>query len=404
MAERTPFERQVEDELHVMVGPIPRFDAVEIAGTAAAAPRPGLLRWPRARDVVGLAAAALVLVVGVGILASLLPTEPGPVRIEGKGSYATISEAVAAAGADDVILLDPGVYEETVEVSSDIEIRGDPDDPSAVVFNIPNDGPAFRLRDADAVLSGITFLSRASDDGADRRPAIDVTGGSPLLEDLVLTSDAPAEVDFIRLYETAEGTVVRDTRSSGMIRANRGARALIEDNVLLREDPDAPLAGIEASRADTSLRIERNELNHVAAVSGGQAEVTGNRIHGAQPALVVTDAGDGAWAIGGTCGVMAFGPVLLTDNDVFDNGTGICGEAEVHGGEIFGNDVGVWIDAGLGSSTITGNVIRDNAVGVHVGPSAEAVLTEVAFCGNGVDVEADETADVERVGSAECEA
>lgn len=403
MADKTPFERQVEDELHGMIGPIPRFDAVEIAETAANTPRLRLLRWSGPRQLVGLAAGVLVLVLGIGIVDSLVPVEQGPVRIDGAGTYGSLSEAVAVAADGDVIRIDPGVYAETVEVGSDIEIRGDPDDPSAVVFNIPGDGPAFRLREADAIIRGITFISQAPADGADRRPAIDVVGGSPVLEDLVLSSDAPAEVDFIRLYETGEDSRIRNSRSSGMIRANRGARALIEANVLQPEYPDGPLAGIEVARGDTYLRIERNELNHVATVLGGQAELTGNRIHGARPALEVTYSGD-AQLIGGTCGVMAFGgPVSLTDNEVFDNGTGICGAVEVHGGEIFDNDVGVWIDV-EDPSTITGTVIRDNAVGVHVEPSAEAVLSEVAFCGNGVDVEADDTASVERSGSAVCEA
>ena len=59
MEEMKAFERQVEHELHEMVGPIPRFDAVEIAETAVGAPRPGLLRRPRAMSLAGLAAAVV---------------------------------------------------------------------------------------------------------------------------------------------------------------------------------------------------------------------------------------------------------------------------------------------------------------------------------------------------------
>ena len=47
MDEMQAFERQVERELHEMVGPIPRFDAAEIAEVAVGAPRPALLQSHR---------------------------------------------------------------------------------------------------------------------------------------------------------------------------------------------------------------------------------------------------------------------------------------------------------------------------------------------------------------------
>ena len=50
MDETQAFERQVEHELRGMVGPIPRFDAIEIAETAVASSRPGR-RWPSGPSV-----------------------------------------------------------------------------------------------------------------------------------------------------------------------------------------------------------------------------------------------------------------------------------------------------------------------------------------------------------------
>ena len=413
MNEMTPFERQVEHELHAMVGPIPRFDAVEIAETAVAS-RPrglrwlGLLRRPPTLDVLGLAAAVVVLVLGIGIIASLMPWDGGPVRIEGKGSYASVGSAIGAAVDGDVVLIDPGVYEETVEVSRDITIRGDSDEPDAVLFRIPSDGPSFRLREADATISGITFLSIEPDDGSDRRQAIDVVGGTPVLEDLVARADAPVEFDFVRLYETGEGTLVTGNISSGDIRANRGAQALIEDNVLLSQD-DGPAVGITLERADVTLEIRGNELNYVGVFTG-QAELTGNEIHGARSDVPAAESLQADYIQNGSCGVVALGGgrAVLTDDRIFDNGTGICGNVEIVGGEIFDNDVGYLLvtpdpEGPRDERVVSGAVIRDNAVGILAGESAAVQLIDVAFCGNGVDIEAHETADIGRSGSATCE-
>ncbi len=416
MDEMQAFERQVEQELHEMVGPIPRFDAVEIAETAAATPRSGLLRWPRATGLLGLAAAVAVLVVGIGIFGTLVPDERGPVRIEGKGAFATIGEAVAVAVDGDVIGVGPGTYEETVEITTGVEIRGEGAD--VVEFLIPFDGPAFRLRDADAVISGMSFLSQTPEGEANRRPAIDIDGGVVTLEDLVARSDVPAEYEFVRLNATDQGSVIRGNTSSGAIIANRGAIATIEDNVLLAESPEGPPVGIALRRADVDLVIRGNDLNAID-IPQGTAEISGNSIHG-------RTLGDSE--VFGACGVAAHGESrpVLTDDRVWDKDYGVCGGAEVRGGEVYDNDVGLLFEDRdpedpSDPASVTGAVIRDNMVGVQVGGLApgivvvgsdgisdpdgmvgEAILVDNEFCGNGVDVQAEEGANVVETGSTEC--
>lgn len=416
MDEMQAFERQVERELHEMVGPIPRFDAVETATTAAAGPRSGLLRRPRAMSLAGLAAAVVVLLIGIGIFGNLRPDEQGPVRIEGEGSFATIGEAVAEAVDGDVIVVGPGTYEETVEITTGVEIRGD--GPDVVESLIPFDGPAFRLRDADATISGISFLSRAAEAGSTRRQAIDIDGGVVILEDLVARSDVPAEYEFVRLNATEDGSLIRGNTSSGNIIANRGANATIEDNVLLAQDPEGPPVGVALRRADVDLVISGNELNAID-IPQGTAEISGNSIQG-------RTLGDSE--VFGACGLAAHGESrpVLTDNRVRDKGYGICGHVEVRGGEVYDNDVGLLFedrDPGDPSDppSVAGAVIRDNGVGVQVGGLApgivvvgsdgisgsedmvgEAMLSDNAFCGNGVDVQAEEGANVVETGSTEC--
>ena len=276
----------------------------------------------------------------------------------------------------------------------------------------PSDGPAFRLRDADAAISGISFLSRAPEDDAGRRRAIDIDGGVVILEDLVARSDAPAEYEFVRLDGTGEGSVIRGNTSSGAIIANRGAIATIEDNVLLAEDPSGPPVGIALRRADVDLIIRLSELNAIE-IETGTAEVSGNSIPGRT---------FGESEAFGSCGIVVYSwnrPVM-TGNQVWDKEYGICGEVEVQGGEIYENDVGIlFMDRDPEDpdppSSVTGAVIRDNGVGVQIGGlppglfitdgegmSGEAALMDNAFCGNGVDVQAEEDANVVEDGSTEC--
>ena len=44
---------------------------------------------------------------------------------DGSGDYPTINEALAVAQDGDVIALKPGVYAESLAISSDIALRGD---------------------------------------------------------------------------------------------------------------------------------------------------------------------------------------------------------------------------------------------------------------------------------------
>lgn len=416
MTEMTPFERQVEHELEGMVGPIPRFDAIEIAETAAATARTSW-RWPRVLEAFGLAAAAgLLLLVGIGLLGRL-PTgdDVFVVALDGSGDYGTVSEAVDAADDGAVIWLAPGTYEETVEVTSSVHIRGEGGAEDEVVFVVPDDGPAFRLRDADATISDITLLSKApSDLMAERRPVIDIRGGSPIIENLRVRADAPEWYRFIKLNATDEGTVIRNNRSSGSIVANQGAIALIEDNVLLPiDDPDWPEVpgragvGIVLERVDVDLVIRDNELNAIA-VYAGLAEIMGNDIHGTTSPLTVTEV-SGGWVVSGECGVSANGDVrpVLSGNRVHGHATAICGAFDLRGGEIYDNGVGLFVGAREPAdpppaSTARETVIRDNDVGIEVDPHMGVILSDVALCGNGIDIDAPPTASIVRTGSAEC--
>lgn len=406
MTDMTPFERQVESELQGMVGPIPRFDAIEITETAAAGSR-ARRRWPKLFDAAGLAAAtSVLLLVGVAILGQLLPNRPTDLVVtpDGSGDFVSVSEAVDAARHGDTVLVRPGVYRESVEVTKAIEIRGD-GERDEIMFEVASDGPAFRLRGVDARIGNLSFVSLPWEDNDERRPVIWVDGGAPTIEDLVAHADVPEEFVFVRLYATDQGTVLRGNESSGIIRANRGARALIKGNTLVGETP----AGITVERDDTELRVEGNTLNFVDAHQGS-VELVGNDIYGGTDVGLAVEGGGSLGTIEyGRCGIVGSDALVMTSGQIHDTETAVCRAPSIVGGEIYRNGVGVWSDLGFGPesqdipvTTVTGAVIRDNDIGVRTAPYSKIVLEDVELCGNGVDIDNHETSSVEQTGTGKC--
>ena len=117
-----------------------------------------------------------------GFRASMPPRPaPGPrrwrlmplihvVAQDGTGDFATITEAVGAARAGDVILIRAGTYDESVSVGRDVTISGD-GDRAGVVVQPSTGSPSFSLGTSGATLSNLTL----------RGPFADVTidGGNP---------------------------------------------------------------------------------------------------------------------------------------------------------------------------------------------------------------------------------
>jgi hypothetical protein len=284
---------------------------------------------------------------------------------------------------------------------------------------VPPESSATEIADPDATTASDTVLVVAADGSADHTTigeAVaqaehgDVVRVEPVLERLTAHPDEPVPFDFVRLYGTQPGTIVRESISSVVIQANRGAQALIEDNLLIRQEPGAPGAGVALARYDTFLRIVGNELNYVD-VASARAEIVGNDIHGAR-SLVSQSKATSSFKEG-TCGVSALpGVVLLTENRIHDNETGVCGQVQVVDGEFYDNDVGIWTTGLNGSKTaeemmepasIRDAVIRGNEVGIRAGLSSVITLSGVALCDNGVDVEDEGAAVLEQLEPAECE-
>jgi hypothetical protein len=418
MDQLTPFERQVAGELRTMVGSSTRFDPFEVARAAAATPRTSTWRMPAPLGIGDTPATAVTALLAGLVALGLLTTEwlapqtgrELSVAADGTGQFETIAAAVDVAQDGDVIVVYPGTYEESLLITQDIALRGGGERASDVVLRIPADGPALRLQDADVTVARIAFLStQPSDQAAMRRPAIDIEGGRPLLEGLEAHADEPVAFTFVRLAATERGTVLRDSVSSGGVRANRGAQVSIEDSVLRRAEPGAPAVGIALGRTDTNARIVGNTLNYVH-VDGASAYIDDNDIAGAS--ALVQSATEAASFREGKCGVSALlGWTILVDNRIHDNQTGVCGAAWIEGGRIFDNRVGVWSGRSGNPGYLPGRIsdmhvedatVRDNVVGVRGASMSETVLRDVQMCGNQVRTDLAASASLDDSGSVAC--
>jgi hypothetical protein len=224
----------------------------------------------------------------------------------------------------------------------------------------------------------------------------------------VAHADGPEAFIFVRLAGTERGTLIRDSVSSGGIRVNRGAHVTIEDNVLRRIGDQGPAVGVAVDRWDSYARIVGNELNYVD-VFAASADIIDNDIAGATLPVPMSQATSSFRE--GVCGVSApLAGTVLIDNRIHGNETGVCGQPQIDGGEIYGNGVGVWSARywghgqmmGAAVTHIEGVAIKGNQVGVRTAPLSTTVLHDVELCANSVAAEPGMEAELERSGSTGC--
>ena len=223
---------------------------------------------------------------------------------DGTGDFTTITEAVRAARAGDVILVRPGTYDESVSVGRNVTISGDGDRAAVVVQ--PSTGTlSFALGNSGATLSNLTL----------RGPFAGVTidGGSPTLEGL--------SFDIVGVPEGAEARAYA-------VLVSGGASALIRGNTITGGSTGILIA-------DSPAVLEGNDVSGTSAagiqVDAGAPRLTGNAIH--------DNHGRGVAILGGSAGLS--------------------------GNTVTGNTTGLVLGAGA-TPTLTGNTVCGNATNVQV--------------------------------------
>ena len=165
------------------------------------------------------------------------------------GIFPTISTALAKAKAFDILLIEPGNYNEKLRLDKPIELIGVGGNSRAIVAS--SDGPAIEISSRIACrVSGLHIQQHARGDGGPMSGAVLVKGGALLiLEECVVSS------------ETGHCVVMQGTDSCGYILHNdvhhgKGVGVLVCDNAKVR----APRSLKSTQASDVYRRQHRCRL------------------------------------------------------------------------------------------------------------------------------------------------
>jgi hypothetical protein len=442
MNEQHDFEHLVADQIaHAGVGTPPASaieDTIARAGGTRRLPEwLALIKEPPMRTNEHLAvgsptvrrmailAATLVLAIalaaaGAGAKQLLAADSTIVVAQDGSGDYTTITQALEAAesGRDiDEILIRPGTYIEALFIDRDITLKGD-GERDEIIITAPEGGPrsdthfswlgekpyAIVLEATEGSIENLTFR------GTDSRLFLD--DGAPMIDGVMFDGvgepavPGTARAQAIIFTGRSKGTV-RDSvfRGGGGINVFAAAAPVIErnqldegtviygdyaDGTIIRENTfTGPGAFSIRFGEPAEVLVKSNEIRGreygIDTVNGlGSATIEGNTISGATTAI----SADGST-----------GQVI--DNAISDSVVGISWSGE--GGVIADNtirDGATGIIVGAGTVTVQGNTVEGaENTGMLVYATATAELSGNTLCGNTVDIEIVDGADVSDDGS-----
>jgi hypothetical protein len=355
---------------------------------------------PTARIAAVMAATLLLalLVAGAGIAGSRLLAADGIILVDasGAGTVETIAEAVAMAKDGDTVRVMPGIYPEPVAIDKDITIEGDPgSEREAIVVAFKPDHPtatnlwgglptAFRLEDVTAIVRHLHVT------GPDHGIAINVSGGDVLVEDVSgdLEGGYVGKGRYIVFVQDAATAAVEDVTCDCSIATTEGSTLTVER--------------FEQTSGDIILNINSSvgtvrdsTINRLWIQEGADATVTGSTIR----KEVLVDPGAVAElrdnVIDGVENDQPYG--VRTDG----------GTTTLRGNIIRGQFIG--LDIGSGTSPIAeGNTFEGNTTAINVIDGAAAVpealanITGNTFCGNATNISP--SGEVDLAGNEICDA
>ena len=174
------------------------------------------------------------MVAGAGVAGNrLLAAGPLVVAQDGSGTFTSITDAVAVAQDGDTVLVKPGTYVESIEITKDITLRGD-GDLGDVVIEITAESATTAAKQAHGPVcdppggyhrDGCQPLRQ----GPRYRRRYQVSGGAPNLEDLVIELAGEyrnAARDAFDFTDGAAGTMT-DVKTDGFAQIRAGASPTI---------------------------------------------------------------------------------------------------------------------------------------------------------------------------------
>jgi parallel beta-helix repeat protein len=395
---------------------------------------------PTARLAALAAATVLLIVLATGAVVAgasyLAGQDPLVVDPADPSAYQTISDAVSDAADGDTVLVRPGTYAESVDITSDITLQGD-GDRGSVVLEFGVDGVqhlaegeqwayGILLEDSDAHLANLAIHGPADVGSSPAVSGIYVVGGAPVIDgvDVVLAGDR---------WSYAGGSYYR--RSA--VRITGGSTATVRDSawdgyVSINGTPNSPVfegntitgqhIAVTGGGQDPVIRgntfLETAAVRWDATGSGGLMEdndITGwigvdesndpvlrdNRIRGG-------DTDPFGRYHGAAIGIASGATPLVEDNEIEESSVGItvsglAAEPTLRGNTIRGtSDRAIVVESGA-APAIDENVIEDNVIGIEVQGASEPTLSGNTFCGNRQDLVVPDGSDLTLDGNTVCE-
>jgi len=420
-------------------------------GRGASVDAPDLGRQDRGRDhrfrlifgatvvAMGVAAIALVATIGTRLDTTqpMVPAMNGVTHIVGSdgGDFATIGAAVAAAEEGDVVLVQPGIYEEALIIDKAITLKGDVVPPREVVLTMPEDAPdpvvplaptdaranapglpehvpvGIQLIDTDALVQDVVVIGRG--DGI----AILVHGGAPTLERVKLKhTNSPFMQTRLAgglFVEGESAAMVYEAEIWYRVRVSGSSAPVIRDSVLSAagiaiQDGAAPVFIDNIVSGDCGCRdaavlggayptFRGNSFSYVGLdIIGAEGDGTGalledNRFSGHEEHAITVDGTATVTALGNrfygnqqALRVTSAG-AEIRDNEFVGNWHTVQltdTDATFADNTIRGGDYGISVTSS-GSPVITGNLIENARVsGVFAGNGTSPSIVANEICGS----------------------
>lgn len=293
-----------------------------------------------------------------------LPLAPASAaeRRVGPNGYSSVSAAIAAADAGDVIRLSPGTYRERLVLSKSLTLMGD----GQAIIHGGGQGDVIRIEAPDCRITGLIVRASGKEALTDSA-AIKIAASGARIEGNQLSDSL-----FGIYLQSAQHAVIRENRITGLAERAPGDRgdgihlfdarhnrieanqiADVRDGIYLNASPFNELKGNHVTRARYGLHYMYSDdntfsQNRFTRTEAGSAVMFSRRI-------VLRDN-----LFAGNRGYRAYG-LLIKD----------CEDSAVESNTLLGNRVGLFMDGAVGLR-VSGNHLAGNDLAIELRGSSEA--------------------------------
>lgn len=152
----------------------------------------------------------------------------------GRGQYRTISEAINDAQDGDKILVQEGLYRESLIINKPLEIVGDGEISEIILEYI--DGSCIFMKTEFAKIRGLTICGKASLE-KNRDYAVKILQGTLILEDCDITSHSYSSIliSGVTATPTIRNCKIHDSKRSGVIISNKACPIIDKCDIFSNE-------------------------------------------------------------------------------------------------------------------------------------------------------------------------